>query len=359
MTKKTKKILPLLATALLGLQLSHGLLVGRASAASLTYTLVRFNRMKQSTGGAGDVFTDGTVCAKVPSTTPAETSVKVTFPTGTTVSTTAGDWAVSTATTTGWPSGAVAWPSIAAPTGSGEFVISGQSVNFVSGDLTSSASTYCFNWTNTTAALKTNTSAGASQTGQVITQTTGGVASDSGSFGTATIADDQVLVSATVPASFTFALSGNTTNFGTLSSGSVGSTSPNRTVTITTNAANGWIAWVKDSNQGLTSAAASKTIATAGTVDGTPSTLSAGTEGYVLDVDETTDPGTTVTVAAEYNGGANAGGTLSGTFQTAAVGTAPTGGDVLTLVGKAAIAGSTQAATDYTDTWTVIGAGAF
>lgn len=357
MNKSIKKFVPVLAAFALCLQLSYGLLVGRASAASLSYTLVRFNRMKQSTGGAGDVFTDGTVCA-TPTSTATETSVKVTFPTGTVVNTTVGNWTVSTATTTGWPSGAVAWPGIGAPTGSGEFVISGQSVNFQSGDLTATTK-YCFNWTNTAAALKTNTSVGASQSGQVITQTTGGAASDTGDYSTATIANDQVVVSASVPPSFTFTLSGNTTGFGSLSSGSVGSTTPNRTITITTNAANGWVAWVKDSNVGLTSAAASKTIATTGTVDGTPSTLSAGTEGYVLDVDETADPGGTMTVDAEYNGGANAGGTLSSTFRTAAVGTAPTSGDVVTLVGKAAIAGNTQAATDYTDTWTIIGAGAF
>jgi len=147
-----------------------------------------------------------------------------------------------------------------------------------------------------------------------------------------------------------------------LDSGAVRSTT-GRTVTITTNATNGWIAWVKDSNQGLISAAAAKTIATSGTVDGSPTTLSTGTEGYVLDVDLTTDAasGGTVSIAGEYNGGANAGGTLSSTFQPGATstGTAGGSGDVITFVGKAAIAGDTPAANDYTDTWTIIGAGTF
>src|SRR5690348_11664079 len=88
------------------------LLMQRASAATLTNTFVRFDRMQTSTA------TTGTVCAK-PVTTATEAGVKVTFPTGYTVSTTTGNWTVSTATTTGWPSGASAWPSIGAPTGSG------------------------------------------------------------------------------------------------------------------------------------------------------------------------------------------------------------------------------------------------
>ena len=59
-------------------------LLPRASAGTLTYTLVRFDRMKTSQA------TTGTVCAK-PATTATETSVKVTFPTSYTVSSTVGN----------------------------------------------------------------------------------------------------------------------------------------------------------------------------------------------------------------------------------------------------------------------------
>src|SRR3954464_15482700 len=86
------------------------MLMSHANAATLGITEVRFDRMKQSTGGAGDVFTTGTVCAK-PTTASTEAHVKVTFPTGMTVSTTTSNWTVST-TNLAWPAGATAWLGI-------------------------------------------------------------------------------------------------------------------------------------------------------------------------------------------------------------------------------------------------------
>ena len=218
----------------------------------------------------------------------------------------------------------------------------------------SATTTYCVDLTSASAV----TTATAGEYHPTIT-----VGSDSTTTSVRTISNDQVVVSAVVPPSFNFVLDGNTTSFtANLDSTAVRSTT-GRTITITTNAANGWVAWIKDLNQGLQSAVASKTIATSGTINATPNTLSAGTEGYVLDADLTTDAasGGTVTIAAEYNGGANAGGTLSSSFQPIATstGTAGGSGDVITLVGKAAIAGDTPAAADYTDTWTIIGAGTF
>lgn len=137
-------------------------------------------------------------------------------------------------------------------------------------------------------------------------------------------------------------------------------------MTITTNAKGGWIAWAKDSSQGLASASASYTIPTAGTVNGAPNTLSAGTEGYVLDTDITTDAagGCTVAIDAEYDGTTtSAGGTFSANYQPIAACTgavpATANGDVITLIERVAIAGSTPAGSDYTDTITVVGAGNF
>jgi hypothetical protein len=174
---------------------------------------------------------------------------------------------------------------------------------------------------------------------------------------------DQITVTATVPPSFAFTLSGTTDTFATdLDPASVLSTA-GRTVTIATNGPSGWIAWVKDSNQGLTSAIAGNyTIPTSGTVDGAPTTLVAGTEGFVLDTDLTTDAagGCTVTIDPEYNGGVSAGGTLSSTFQPIASCSGGTSSnDVITILEKAAISGATPAAGDYTDTLTVVGAGRF
>jgi hypothetical protein len=142
--------------------------------------------------------------------------------------------------------------------------------------------------------------------------------------------------------------------------------SSGRTVTIATNAAAGWVAWVKSANAALNSASTGASIATAGTVNNAPSDLAALT-GYVLDVDITTDSGTgtgTVSQASDYGAeyaGTNAtsGGTLSTTFQPIAAASGTTDGDVLTLIERAKISAVQAAAVDYTDTLTVVAAGRF
>jgi hypothetical protein len=172
-------------------------------------------------------------------------------------------------------------------------------------------------------------------------------------------------VSATVPATFSFTLSGNTDSFTTNLSTSIVSTT-GRTVTIATNAASGWVAWVKSANAALNSVSTGASIPTAGTVNDAPSDLDSVT-GYVLDVDITTDSGTgTGTVSQdpgygdEYAGAdATEGGTLSTTFQPIANANGTTAGDVLTLIERAKITAVQAAATDYTDTLTVVAAGRF
>jgi hypothetical protein len=84
-------------------------------------------------------------------------------------------------------------------------------------------------------------------------------------------------------------------------------------------------------------------------------------------VNVTTDSGTgtgTVSQAsnfgAEYNGtNTTSGGTLSTTFQPIAAANGTTDGDVLTLIERAKISAVQAAATDYTDTLTVVAAGRF
>jgi len=309
---------------------------------------IRLDRMKINTA------TGGTVCAQ-PASTATEGKVVVTFPASYTVNTTAANWTVNTSPI---PAGATAWPSIATASSA---TSPGNVVTFGSGDLTV-GTLYCFNFSGTNT-LTTAASAAISQQASIVTQTSGGGVIDSTSVGLANITDDQIVVSAVVPPSFSFVLGGNTDSFTTnLDPNTVVSTT-GKTVTILTNAKGGWIAWAKDSQQGLRSATASYTIPTAGTVDGTPSTLSTGTEGYVLDADLTTDAsgGCTLAIDPEYNGaGSSSGGTFSSNFQPIAACTGGTANsDVITLVERAAIAGVTPAATDYTDTITVVGAGNF
>lgn len=307
---------------------------------------MRIDRMKIST------TTGGTVCAK-PASTATEAKVVVTFPATYTVNATAANWTV---TTTPIPSGATAWPGILTAS-----AVAGSVVTFASGDLTV-GTLYCFNFSGTST-LTTAASAATNQQAVIGTQTSGAVAIDTTSVALANIADDQIVVSAIVPPSFSFSLGGNTDSFTTnLDPATIVSTT-GKTVSITTNAKGGWIAWAKDSAQGLASATAGYTIPTAGTVNGAVSALSAGTEGYVLDTDLTTDAsgGCTLAIDAEYNGtGTSQGGTFASAFQPIASctgGTANT--DVITLIERAAIAGVTPAATDYTDIITVVGAGNF
>lgn len=314
-----------------------------AGAAPLSQVEVRFDRMKISTA------TTGTVCAKA-ATAGTEADVQVTFPTGYTLGS-AANFTVST-TDLAWPNGASAWPSIATATN-----VTGQVVTFPSGDLTV-GTLYCFNWTNS-AAVTVKSSATASNTGSVTTRTSVPATIDSSSYATASISDDQVVVTATVPSVFSFALSGNTDPLGTLSTSSVVSSPTPRTATVNTNAKNGWTVWAKDSNTGLNSATTSTTIAS--TTPGSNSTLVAGTNGYNTGVTSSQVGGAgTITVATAFDGTATGqGGGLDTSLRALATSTGTADTAVLTIKNNVAINPTVPAASDYTDTITIIGAGLF
>lgn len=319
----------------------------QAQAAQFSEAFVRTDRMAASTATAG------TICAKWATVAGTDAKLNVTFPTGYTVNGTAGNWTV---TTTNLPLGATAMPGVATAS-----LVATQTVTFPITDVSSSATLYCFNFSGTT--TLTTSTAGNDKTGTIQATTSGDVEIDSGIYATSVISNDQVTVTATVPSTFSLALGTNAQALGTLSTGSVISGS-GVSVTIGTNAGNGWIGWVKSANAALNSAATGDTIATTGTVNDVPSTLSAGTEGYVLDADLTTDSATggtgTVTIDDEYLGAdTSSGGTLSTTFQEFATANGPTDSDVITLIPRAAISGLTQAGSDYTDTLTIVAAGYF
>jgi hypothetical protein len=326
-------------------------------AAPMIQGYVRFDRMKATTASSVRIF------FQTSATNGTEAKLKLTFSDGT--SQTSGDsytvnatQAVSSASCA-TESGATALPGTLTAAGdntasSKDIIISGLS------DLATST-TYCVDLTTSNAV--TNPAAGG-YTLKLATQTSGDADIDTKYIGSRVISDDQIVVTAVVPPTFDFVLSGNTDSFTTLlDSASVNNTT-GRTVTITTNAAKGWITWVKSANQGLSSASAPYTIASgAYTEDNTVDTITAGTEGYVLDVNLSTDPGTdggTVTVDGDYNGAAaGEGGRLNSTFRPIASSNGTSDGSVLTLIEKATIRGSTPAANDYTDTLTVVGAGNF
>lgn len=328
------------------------LVANNVFAAAMTQTFVRFDRMKTSTA------TTGTVCAKA-ATAGTEASVVVSFPTGYTLGA-FGTFTVNTSNLA-WPTGGTAWVGINTAT-----AVAGQDVTFPSGDLVV-GTLYCFNWTNT-AAVTTKSTATSSNGGTVTTRTSVPATIDQGSYSTATIADDQIVLTATVPQVFSFALSGNTDDLGQLGTGAVSTSPTPRTVTINTNAKNGWQVWAKSAYQGLCSPSlntctnGTPTTNLPSTATGSNRTLAAGTADYNTGVTSTQAAGSgTIAVATPFVGTATGqGGGLSATaLQSLASsnGTADTA--VLTLKNNVAISALTPAATDYTDTITVIGAGLF
>ena len=346
-----RRNLALLLLVLLVVPVAASLLQAKpvfAAAAGNTY--MRCDRMKAATapGSCLVVFTTS-------STSFTEASIKITLDaewvSATNFSTTASNYTVSTS---GLPAGVTAMPGIATAE-----LVSGNTIRFPITALTNST-TYGFFITGS--GLITNPSASTTIYHTIFTRDSGDSSTgDTKDIAVPVISDDQIAISATVAPTFTFVFANNAQNLGTLASGSI--TSGGGTgITITSNSAGGWNAWVKSANAALTSASTANSIATSGTIDAAPTTLSIGTPGYVLDVDLTTDAGSggTVTIAAEYNGTTTSqGGTLSTSFQSIASSNGTANGDVITLVPRVAISGVTASASDYADTLTVVGAGIF
>lgn len=334
------------AVFVFGLAIMMPALTLHVEAASLTGTTLRFDRMRAATASTLRlIFT-------VPAgNTGTEDDIRIGFTDDFTVATTN----LTTATAS---CGGTALPGTLSAAGNNT---NGQKSIIISGVTNLSATTtYCVDIGRTsTNDPVTNPAAGIYEV-TIATRDSGDAPIDTSTVAARIIADDQIVVSAVVPPSFNFVLDGNTTSFTTnLDPSDVAQTTA-RTVTVTTNATQGWIAWARSSNTGLTSAAAGHTIAS--TTPGTGATLAAGTEGYLLGVAATdAGGGGTVSVEAAYAGGAgdDNGSGLDTTFRQIASANGTANGDVLTLRGKAAIESMTPAGVDYTDTWTVIGAGSF
>jgi hypothetical protein len=331
-----------------------------ASAASLTSTYIRLSRMKS---GSASPFR---VVFKAASSQTAQVAVDFN---GTDLA--AAQWtnatpgglvtsgAITTSTAQCVTDGFTALPGVTSATGSSS-VITTTGVT-----ATTSGTTYCVDFT-TAAAVTTPTAGHEGEYHPTITQGT-----DSTTVALRIITNDQIVVTATVPPTFNFVLSGNTDTFAANLSTSTTSTA-GKTVTITTNAASGWIAWVKNLNGSsgaatkgaLKSAAAGNfTIPTtnANALGSASHTLSAG-QDYGLGVTITTDAagGGTVTLDPAYDGTSTKIGVLDPTnYRPIASANGTANGDVINLTERAIIDANVPAASDYTDTLTVIGAGNF
>ncbi len=310
----------------------------------------------------------GVVCMKSTQTSGGVTKVIVAFPSTFSLTGANTTWTVDT-TAANMPNGAstgdsftaTAWPGIVGPS----FVdnTASKAAIFTSTDLTNATNTYCFHFT---AGSSTVGTAGADKTGNVLTynQSTGVNVENLG-YATAITAganSEQIQVTASVSATFSFALSGGATGqalpLGTLNSATP-VTSPYRvTATISTNATNGFLSWVKSGSGGLNSVATGQTITYPGSYDATPSDLGSTTGVGIFGVTGTGAP----TIAAEYNtgDGGNSVGFVSNTsFDLIASKTGNQSGTTFTVGARAKPLGNVPAGTDYTDTLTMVASGSF
>ncbi len=183
-----------------------------------------------------------------------------------------------------------------------------------------------------------------------------GTFDDDGKIAIVILDDDQFTVTAAVDPTITFSLSANSTDFGTLSSSSVITSSPNIVLTVSTNASSGYTITVQDtgdtSNPGLYNSDATFLIGSADYSYNNTADLSS-VAGYGIQ-----GSSATATIAAPYNvSGDNVGG-YELTAQNLATYNDTADGHTVTITSKAKVTGATPAGT-YNDTITVIATGNF
>lgn len=315
------------------------------SAAAFTTATVRLDRMKSSQATTVRVLIN-------PATVASEAKVAIDFPDftiGSPTVSTAGNLTVDSAT---------ALPGTLVANNSGTTITITGVTDLTVGTL------YGFDIT----AGVTNPGSTGTTDITVSTLTAGDAEIDSSIITTEIISNDQIVVNASVGATFTFALSANSASLGALSDSSVAASSP-ITATVTTNAASGWYLWAKDTNNNgsgkgsLHSAANGHNIAGTDAPGTASRTMSSGSEDFGMGATVTHGAGTgTPAVTSAYDGASSKVGTLDPTGYrpvSYSNGTSTGSGDVTSLVFRAAISNSTPPATDYSDTITVVAAGSF
>jgi hypothetical protein len=352
----------LLQLSILIVSVSYSFMYPPQANASLTLSYVRFDR--QSAAAA----LSGTVCMKSTQTAPAVAKVVVQFPSTFTMTGTAGQWtddvtaANLPATTTGDAFTATPWPvtgtSIAVSNGGAS-----NSATFIVGDLANSTLTYCFHFTGYTGSQVGATGAGTGSVTAYTKDASGGAVVESfpyATFITSGANSEQIGVTATVSASFTFGLSGGASGqslpLGVLNSASVVTSPYLVQAQISTNAHNGFLSWVKGSQatHGLYSTTANDTVLSvtgASAVDLTSNT------GWGLYAQTGTNA---PTIATTFGGGANTVGQCdNNAFYQIASKTGYQSNTTFNIGAKAKPLATTAAANDYTETVTVVASGSF
>lgn len=315
---------------------------GVASATTMTNTSVVETNMNAGGSANANVFVQFK-----PAVSDSSTSLVVTFPTGFTLTSSSdtvgaggctsffsGDTAMSTSSATATESGA------------------GPSTITVSPNATMTTSnTYCFYLSNASGLVTTNPSAGNYNT-------TISDAAENQTQGIDIISNDQIAVTASISQFFTLTFGANSDTI-TGASPSSYVKSGGVTLTAATNATSGWGLWAEDSNAGLHSSNASKTINSVATGSGTNfNGANQGTEKYGFNVTAVSGTGAAMT---NYNGTTNnyaGSGLSSSTYNEFADATA-TGTGTATVNELLDVAPTTPNATDYSDTITIVGDGSF
>ncbi len=345
--KNPKTLLSLLLQlSIILLSVAYPLMYPKQANATVTEGFVRFDRLS-----TGTTPITGTACLK--STLTTQTNVVIVFPQGWTISGTAANWTVTTTNLPYDPTSpttqATAWPGIGTATS-----VNGLSVVFP-GTAFVAATFYCFNFSG---AGSTVGAAGTNQTGALKTQG-GSPYTDYLDYSTDVVTSNAELitVTASVSATMTFSLDGNSIALGTLSTSAVAQGSPTVTESISTNARNGWTTWVKSQYGYLNSAGSGGTITSPGSYGTSPQDLT-GQAGYVLAAAVGSG---SPTVYGNWLDGANAnkGGHLDTVFDQVATKTTPGSADTVVYTARAKAAATTKPAGDYTDTLTITAAGSF
>jgi len=329
---------------------------GNAEAANLTSSYIRLNRLQ---AGQTTSFR-----LQFKTSSAGATTVAVNFNGTDTTTWTGSSGAVNTIQTASSSTCATETGDTGLP-GSLSASGTGSTINITGVTALSATTVYCVDLTSSSAV----TDATAGEYHPVIT-----VGSDSTTVAVRTISSDQYTITATVPPTFNFVIAGGSTDSftGNLSPSSAIGTN-GKTVTITSNAASGWIAWVKDLNGSSgastkgamkSSSAANYTIPStnANSLGSASHTMSNGSEDYGLGVTISADAagGGTVSLDPAYDGTSSKVGVLDpSNFRPVASSDGTANGDAITLTERATISGNTPAATDYTDTISLIGAAEF
>ena len=161
---------------------------------------------------------------------------------------------------------------------------------------------------------------------------------------------------ATSNVQFSLSLSANSINMGNLNPGVV-TTSLSVTATMSTNADAGGIIWIADANSGLYSQSTGNTISA---LSGNLASLAIAQGCGLQGTSTSQTSGGPMEIDAPYNGTANNVGSITPIFVPVFDSTsAPVSNGQASFVMQAKASSTTQAASDYADTLTLVGAGTF